>query len=145
MEGKILLKTLTEKSVISAGKNAGSTVAELIMRSKISLIYMYFHYGNITFTKAVLEQLNIREEDYIQKPGKDPEKFNYYQNRNLYVSTKSLIKTKSGNNKEPNKAGILAAMSTRSKGYFRSKYKALIERERKTFSKGALQRINQGH
>lgn len=146
MNGTILLKKLTEKSMIPAGKNAGCYVGEILQRSKISLIYSYFHYSNITFTDEILDKLRIEPEDRIAKPGKDPSKFEHYSNRNLYMSAITLATTATEDGDHTKvKMAANAIVRARKRGINKSRYKALIERERRSFSRGALQRKNQGH
>ena len=93
----ILLKTLTEKSIIQDGKNKGIPVGELIIRKKTDLIYTYFHYANLTFTPDIIEKLKIKPEDIIAKPGKAPEKFEYYSKRNNFLAATNKVPNKKNN------------------------------------------------
>lgn len=141
----VLLRTLTEKSLIQAGKNANMLVGDLLQTRKIDLIYIYFNYSNITFTKEILQKLRIREEDYIEKPGKCPEKYHYYANRNTLISAKAII-TKSQNLPNNDKDLIQSIAIKFKNKKIRNRYKSnligLEKREQIAFSKGALQRKN---
>ena len=147
MEGHILLKKLTKKSVIQAGKNKGLTVGDLLQIRKIDLIYSYFNYGALTFTDEILDELHIYNEDRIQKPGKDPEKFKKYSDRNMAISSKYIAARNINENTKIQDPSKIANVVTnqRVKSNFRAKYKRLIEKEKRSFSKVSLQRKNQGH
>ncbi len=140
----ILLKTLTRKSIIQGGKNKGLAVADLLRKKKTDLIYSYFNYDGITFTDDILDELNIYLEDRIKKPGKDPDKYSKYAERNIYAAAKFTIINKTGV-KEGLETIIPAVLKNKAKSKYRAKYKALIEREKKTFSKGSMMRKNHGH
>jgi hypothetical protein len=135
----ILLKKLTPKSIIPAGKNKGLTVQDVLNKSKIDLIYSYFNYSKITFTDEVLDQLRINLEDRIEKPGKNPEIGLKYINRNIGARATFLIDKENINSKT-----LAAVKKSYAKSKFKARYKALIERERIQFSKSSLQRKNQG-
>jgi hypothetical protein len=138
----VLLRTLTEKSVIPQGKNKGLQVGEVLLRSKISLIYSYFYYDRITYTPSVLDALRIDQEDRIAKPGKDPEKFKRYEERNHYLAAKSQA-LKTYGEKDVNGGIVNIIKGKINKGKARAKYKGLIERERVTYSKASLKARNQ--
>ncbi len=145
MEGIVLLKTLTRKSIIADGKNKGLSVTDLLKNKKIDLIYSYFNYSGITFTDDVLDELNINSEDRLKKPGKDPEKYKKYAERNVYLYAKTVAKKVMKKGEDELQEAIEKIITNRNKRRFKKKYKALIEREKKTFSKGALMRRNHGH
>jgi hypothetical protein len=147
MEGHILLKKLTEKSVIQAGKNKGLTVGDLLQIKKIDLIYSYFNYGALTFTDEILDKLTIYPEDRIEKPGKNPEKFKKYADRNMYIASKIIASKIVNENtavKDP-KAIAKIIRKNKQKAEFKAKYKRLIKKEKISFSKEALMRKNHGH
>jgi hypothetical protein len=135
-----LLRTLTRKSTIPAGKNQGLTVQEVLQKSKSDLIYSYFNYNRITFTDDILDELRINPADRIQKPGKDPEMGVKYINRNMGAHAAVLL----GGGVDLDSKTVSAVKKSFSKGKFKARYKALIERERIQFSKSSLQRKNQG-
>lgn len=137
----ILLRTLTRKSIIDGGKNKGLTVQEVLSKSKVDLIYSYFNYSNITFMDDILDELKIYPEDRIAKPGKDPEKFEKYKDRNLRMFVKMKLGVKTI---EETNGAYFAYKKNYTKAKFKARYKGLIERERKQFSKGAMQRRNHG-
>ena len=138
----VLLRTLTKKSIIQGGKHQGLQVADLLLRSKISLIYSYFNYSGISFTSDVLDELYISQEDRIAKPGKDPEKFKKYEERNHYLAAKSQA-LKSYDLKGINGGIVNIIKGKINKGKALAKYKGLIERERITYSKASLKARNQ--
>lgn len=138
----VLLRTLTEKSVIPQGKNAGLKVGEVLDRNKISLIYSYFHYERITYTPDVLDKLRILEEDRITKPGKEPEKFKKYELRNHYLAAQTTAR-KTYDDENLNTGIVKAVLKKLNKSKARAKYKALIERERIFYSKSTLKARNQ--
>lgn len=139
----ILLRTLTEKSIIQNGKNKGLPVGDLLNRCKTDLIYSYFHYANITFTPEIIAKLNLRPEDIIQKPGKAPEKFEFYSTRNNFLVSVHKVRSQ-GVNSDIEKPLMNWYYKKRQKGIFKSKYKGLIEREKIMYSKSNMQRRNQG-
>jgi hypothetical protein len=147
MEGHILLKKLTEKSVIQAGKNKGLTVGDVLQIRKIDLIYSYFNYDGLTFTDEILDKLKIYPEDRIQKPGKEPEKFKVYAERNIYIASKIIASKNINENTTIQDPKIIAGIvkKNRQKAAFRAKYKRLIETEKRSFSKARLQRKNHGY
>jgi hypothetical protein len=138
----VLLRTLTKKSIIQGGKHQGLQVADVLLRSKISLIYSYFNYSGISFTSDVLDELHIAEEDRIAKPGKDVEKFKKYEERNHYLAAKSQA-LKSYDLKDINGGLVNVIKRKINKGKALAKYKGLIERERITYSKASLKAKNQ--
>lgn len=142
---RILLKTLTEKSIIQYGKNEGLSVGDVLKKCKSDLIYTYFNYSNLTFTEEILEKLRIYPEDRISKPGRNPEKGKKYINRNIKISNKLTLEKHTNANPEDNAKLYSKYASSRRKHKAKASYKKLIETERKLFSKGSLQRINQGH
>lgn len=146
MEGRILLKTLTKKSIIQNGKNKGLTVSDLLRLKKIDLIYSYYHYDVLTFTDEILDELGIKPEDKIEKPGKAPEKFKYYADRNIFIAAKIAAKRSLGSSDDEKINSIARIIKQRSaKKKFNAKYKRLIEKEKLSFSKSALMRKNHGH
>jgi hypothetical protein len=139
----ILLRTLTEKSIIQNGKNKGFPVGDLLLRCKTDLIYSYFNYANITFTPEIIEKLKIRPEDIIKKPGKAPEKFEFYSTRNNYMV--SVMKVKSQDVKTEIEQPLMNwYYKRRRKAIFKGRFKGMIERERIIYSKANMQRRNHG-
>jgi hypothetical protein len=137
-----LLRTLTEKSVIPLGKNKGLQVSDVLLKSKISLIYSYFYYDRITFTSSVLDTLKIDQEDRIAKPGKNPETFKKYEQRNHYVVAK-FIAQKLYDDENITRPLVKSFAKNLAKSKARAKYKGLIERERILYSKASLKAKNQ--
>jgi hypothetical protein len=134
----ILLRTLTKKSLIADGKNKGLLVGDVLIKCKTDLLYSYFNYANLSFTEDILDELRISAEDRITKPGKDPDKFIHYRNRNLYTAAKIVGKTK-------DHVGTLSVMTKRRKAKAKANLVAYTKRSSLAFSKSAMQRFNHGH
>ncbi|HEY4065162.1 MAG TPA: hypothetical protein VGM30_24840 [Puia sp.] len=136
----ILLRTLTKLSRLDQGKYKGFTVGEIIKLSKIYIITAYFRYANITYTQEILDELNIRPEDRIIKPGKDEEKINYYFNRNFFASATN-VSEKYG---VTDKKGILSIKNVIRRRAAKVSSKARMDRDRIAFSKRNMQARNHG-
>jgi len=134
---KILLKTLTEKSIIEFGKNKDMSVADILIVRKIDLIYTYFNYSNLTFTNDILDKLKIDIDDRITKPGKNPDIFQKYLDRNI----SKMIKFKSSQ-WHVNASKSEEVYNNRK---FKAKLTGIKARERIYFSKNSLRWRNQGH
>lgn len=97
----VLLRTLTEKSVMPEGtKHEGKTIGDLLTTNKTYLLYSYFNYDRITFVPSVLEQLRIKPEHIITKPGKNPEFYKMYADRNFQTMVRMKTSKVSKENKE---------------------------------------------
>lgn len=67
----ISLRTLTMKSKIGFGKYSDFTVERMLINDKSwLLVYYYYAYSNINFVDEVLDNINIKSEKKIEKPGK---------------------------------------------------------------------------
>lgn len=148
----ILLRKMTEKSVIPDGKNKGMTVGDLLITSKASLIYTYFTYELLTFTDDILKKLNIRQEDYIAKPGKAPEKAQYYIKRNVQMAAETKARqrlqfVKMDDRQDPELFNEVKERMVEKIKRKRSKTKmiASYKAERFLFSKARMQTYNHGH
>lgn len=70
----LLLRTMTMKSKIGFGEYRDLCVQELIQLNKHSeLIKMYYHLEKINFNDEVKDQLQIKWDRVIEKPGKNHE------------------------------------------------------------------------
>ena len=126
-----LLRTMTEKSVIGFGKHALCTVTHILRLGKNDYLrWLYYNINGITFTEDLLYKINIRGKWKIEKPGKDPQKG--------YNLDESLIKwrVKKSANTHP---------ISHHRNVMKSKYKAFKIVDGRKFSKGTMQRKNQGH
>jgi len=132
----ILLRTLTKKSVIQQGKNKGLLVGEVLKKCKLDLIYAYFNYANLSFTEDILEELNIKAEDKIQKPGKSPEKFEFYADRNIYLVAKNKLRLQGKDDSQIAVSGVKKCIK---KSRMKAKEIRFLMAERHIFSKGAMQ------
>lgn len=136
----ILLRKLTEKSVIQQGKNQGLTVGEVMKKCKLDIIYAYFNYANLTFMDDILDSVRISPEDRIEKPGKAPEKYEFYKKRNLFHSAIGVLGDKNAD------AGVIKAVSNKIAIAKRRAFrKAESARFRFEFKKSKLQFKNHGH
>lgn len=149
----LLLRKMTRLSKISLGKNAGLTVGEVMKKCKLDIIYSYFHYDMITFTDDILDELLIRPEDRIEKPGKAPEKHDYYRHRNNGLAAKITAKHVA---KKLKRQGIAVddetfeiiqckAFTARQKKITNARYRQMKARDRLNYSKGSLMARNHGH
>lgn len=70
----ILLRKLTEKSIINFGQFDGWTVGKILDMQKTGYLrWIYYNYEGLTFTDEILEKMRVNLEDRIKKPGKNPE------------------------------------------------------------------------
>lgn len=83
----LLLRTMTLKSVIQAGKYSGRTVEYVISKDKDYLLYIYYNYNLLSFHYTILDELGISLEDRILKPGRNPELYLNYK----IVTTNSTV------------------------------------------------------
>lgn len=82
----ILLRKLTEKSLLKFGKYKDLTVMELLnIRKHPYIRWVYYNMSNITFTDEVLQKINIFDRDKIKKPGVNPEMFELKQKANAFI------------------------------------------------------------
>jgi hypothetical protein len=67
----MILRKLTKKSQIKFGKHADLTVQQLLdLKKGPYLVWMYFCCSAIDFFPDILDELYIKEEQRISKPGK---------------------------------------------------------------------------
>ena len=72
-----LLRTLTRKSTLKFGEYAHCCVQELLNKHKhMYLRWVYYNCDMITFKEDILEEINLKGDFLIVKPGKCPEKNN---------------------------------------------------------------------
>jgi hypothetical protein len=130
----IKLRTLTWKSVIWWGKYEGLSIRQIFdLKHTGWLRFIYYNNSEITFIDEILEKIRVFGETFdhkINKPGKDPEKgqevskwcFLKYGDKFGFAHADNLFKI-------PDKI----------------QHKKTIQYEKIAFSKGNLQRMNQGH
>lgn len=110
------LRTLTKKSKLGFGKSKNLTVLRMLeLGKKIDLISAYYKLSSINYTKEVLDELNIKGDFVIVKPGTNKDVYYLFLEQNGF---KKKIRNREGSNK--------------------------LKRETKPMSKRQLQRINQG-
>lgn len=84
-EGFLLLRTMTLKSKFDFGVSKGFSVEDLIkIGRKQYLIFSYFKYERITFIPEILDELGIKEEHRIIKPGKNIIVFQEFYNKRSF-------------------------------------------------------------
>jgi hypothetical protein len=73
MSTAVLLRTLTEKSILKFGRYNDLTVNEIMgslrTKGKIYLTWVYYNCSNISFHEDVLSTLGITDDIKIPKPG----------------------------------------------------------------------------
>jgi len=128
-EDVILLRKLVYKSKINFGQYKGQTVEEVMRLGKNGYLrYLYYNVEGISFIDEILKKIGVigNNFDYsIKKPGKDPDMGKEINDRilkHLSLKQRSHIKK------------ILKAKET-------GKYIS----DKAPYSKGNLQRWNQGH
>ena len=136
----ILLRKLTKLSLIDQGKYKGFTVGEIMKLSKLYIIKSYFKYANITFTDDILDELRIRPEDRLVKPGKDEGKINFYTNRNLFLAA-SITSEKYGTT---DKGSVLSIKTSLRKQNAKASCNSMLQRDRRAFSRRNMQARNHG-
>lgn len=141
----IRLRTMTKKSPIQGGKNEGFLVGDIMKKCKLDLIYMYYHYDLLSFCDEILDELHIKAEDRIAKPGKAPELYEYYRNRNIKAA--EMTRAKLMVRKDDPKAGLKIATCINSKKKRVMRAKLIEQRKQSAFqsSKSYLQAMNHGH
>jgi hypothetical protein len=118
MSHSTLLRTLTEKSKLGFGMHKDILVGEILKLNQYSYIrYIYYNVSGISFAENILELVNIRKEDRIQKPGKDPE---YGTKLQSLISSCATFKQKAHNKKRFKliKNAIYTQKNIRDKKYF---------------------------
>jgi hypothetical protein len=72
--GAVLLRTLTRKSLMWFGKYEGLRIQQIIdLQKQTYLRWVYYNCNGVSFTKDVLEEIRIKEDRRIPKPGICPE------------------------------------------------------------------------
>ena len=80
----VILRTLTEKSILWFGKYSGMSVQQVIdLKSQTYLRWIYYNMDGITFTIEVLNVLTISLNRRIPKPGTAPEMHHEIINENI--------------------------------------------------------------
>jgi len=111
---KVILRTLSRKSVMGFGRHHSQTVKDLIAKKKIGyLAYCYYNCSNISFLDDILDEIGA--DVRIEKPGTSPDSFDnkkYKWCRNTMNLKKtdmydhSISKSISRKNTERNRGGL---------------------------------------
>ena len=95
MSDVILLRKLTEKSILKFGKFADVPIQTLLELKKYSYLrWVYFNSSNITFFENILFEIGISEEFFIDKPGVNNEfheKLTKIKRENMHWKSKKHI------------------------------------------------------
>ena len=127
-----ILRTLTWKSTINFGTYRESTVQQVFDLKKTRYLRnVYFNMEGITFIDEILDAIYIKSFDRIDKPGKDPEKCKYVNEK--------IFAYRDQTKKDGYK--IMAHVKKMKKDYLLRKRKS----ESFQLKKGVLQAKNHGH
>ena len=111
------LRTMTKKSKLNFGKYRDKTIQQMLdLNRKIELISAYYKLTSINYTEDILSELNIVGDYVIEKPSSDRDMYYKFLNENGY---KKRLRSRDGADR--------------------------MKRESKRWSRGMLQRYNQGH
>ena len=123
-----ILRKMTLKSVFHSGVMQGLTVQQVIDQLRNTYLrWIYYNYSGITFTDDILDIINIRPEDRITKPGKNPE----YGEQLQKIIHSRISKTSQEKN--------IRIASSRARARLKKMNKDLRN------TKGAMQAKNHGH
>lgn len=128
----VTLRRLTLKSILGIGKYKLISVQQIIDLGDISYLrYIYYCYSGIDFAEEVKLACKIKSDEEITKPGVDKELYERLLKRNA-----DRLKHCSDYKYRAHMEKVLNAQS-------RGRYAQFCRESR--MSKGAMQRINQGH
>lgn len=126
----ILLRTLTEKSILGFGKYAEMSIRQILdLHKSVYLRWIYYNLSGITFTDEILSKIFIRKSYRIPKPGKNP-------------ALNEELLTKLWNNMDYKQQ---AHNKRRTKAEAKTSHMQLRAYDNVKFSKGRLAWKNQGH
>lgn len=118
----ILLRRLTEKSLVGFGKYAALTVQQVIdLQHTRYLRWVYFNSSNIDFIDSILDRISITPDCKINKPGTNKELCEFIDN---IMNKKMTKKSKTKNIISGKMTQILKGKSmayTETKGYLQAK------------------------
>lgn len=122
----IRLRTLTLKSVLGFGKYADMTVHQVLsLKHTRVLRWYYYNCSMISFIPDVLDFIDIKEDERIDKPGKDPDMFervNEEIQKNLGGLPRHIVnKTGKSRQRENNRRRWHSNKFRYSKSYMQSK------------------------
>jgi hypothetical protein len=130
----VRLRTLTWKSVFWFGEYNGMKVQQVFdLNHYPYLRYVYYHYEGISFIDEILSKIGVFNQyadRRIQKPGRNMELYTEIQ----HIMFSQLV----------HKTNFRQAVYTLRIGA-KLKQRRTMNKEDITFSRGNLQRMNQGH
>ena len=144
MSEALRLRTMARKSVFSEGKFEGYSVQQVLdLKGHNTLRFYYYNCSMISFLPDILDEINIKEQWRIEKPGTDPEKFNQLREKINKSFNVMLMKIGEDN---PGKAIAMRRNYKKNASISaRDKMHSVMNEDRKYFSKGSMQRRNHGH
>ena len=84
MEGTVLMRTLTFKSVLWSGKHTDLSVQQIIDVAGIGyLVWLYYSNEKINFVDEILKKIQITDDLKIPKPGKNDQMKREWKKKNL--------------------------------------------------------------
>jgi len=90
-----LLRKLTEKSTLKFGQYHDVPIYNLLdLNRNTYLRWVYYNSSNITFMDNILFKIGILENEFIQKPGKNPEMYELVTERireNMHFKSKKRL------------------------------------------------------
>lgn len=126
-----LLRTMTWKSMMNFGKYQDLSVQQVFdLNHTAYLRWVYYNSSKITFIEEILDSLHISDQYRIVKPGTDAEMCEKLNAIKFNIMCKMY-----------NPKHVMAKIANGSK----IKAQNFRHEDRRTFSKGNLQRINHGH
>ena len=82
--GSVLLRTLTNKSIMWFGKHEGLRIQQIIdLQHQTYLRWVYYNCKGVSFNADVLDAIRIAEDKRIPKPGCCPELHNEVCQENM--------------------------------------------------------------
>jgi len=127
----VILRKLTKKTILGYGKYRELTVQSVFNIGRKEYIkWSYYNLSNITFADDILDELEIIEKNRIEKPGKNADKWDNYQeflsNSNSTSDLEKKIRKKSYIKRE------------------KAKNSGRFARDKIYYSKGSMASRNQG-
>lgn len=120
----IRLRVLSRKSYLGFGKYKDLSIQQILNFEKaVYLRWVYYNMESISFLPDILDEIHIKDNDIINKPGKDPERFLDLQHKiRLFVITRygamNLVRQDS-HNKLKRKLQAYCKNKAKSKSYFK--------------------------
>ena len=104
MSDVVMLRKLTEKSTLKFGQYQDIPIYNLLdLQRNTYLRWVYYNSSNITFMDNILLKIGILQNEFINKPGKNIDMYDFVTNRiRSKMSNKLLEKSEKIKNKNFN-------------------------------------------